>query len=225
MTERNAAASLVAQRLRVAYERHGLDTSLPTFASEFRSLFGGDEIHHLFEFFNKDADLPLSDVFRLCDAVKVPAAEIFDTGSERDHLQIYDYLGGSMANIFLPPGLMWDRQSVDSLFYFPLGSQVPQGFSLGDFLIFSRRVHIPNPGKVYLVENNQEVSARYCVQGPSAQILGFTRNPEDDTADVIYLDRDALAGDESNGFASVTGALLWRITASQSPEAVKPPTA
>lgn len=224
MTERSAAVSLVAQRLRVAYERHGLDTSHPSFASEFRSLFGGDEIHQLYEFFNKDADLPLSDVFRLCDAVKVPAAEIFDTGSERDHLQIYDYLGGSMANIFLPPGLMWDRQSVDSLFYFPLGNQDVPGFASGDFLIFTRMTLMPTPGRVYLVENNQEVTVRYCVQGPSPQLLGFSRNPDDPGADAIYLPREGLAGDASNGFATVTGALVWRIT-SQAPAATKPPPA
>lgn len=211
MTERSTAATRVAQRLKMAYERHGLDTSHPSFATEFRSLFGGDVIHQLYEFFNRDADLPLSDVFRLCDAVKVPTSEIFDTSDDRDHLQIYDYLGGSMVNIFLPPGLMWDRQSVDSLFYYPL-DQEARGFTKGDFLIFTRMTLSPTPGRVYLVENNESVAVRYCVAGPAQDVLGFSRDPEGG-GDAIFLPRQTLAGDRGNGFASVTGALVWRITA------------
>lgn len=212
----------MARRLRSALERHGLDTSLPNFAQEFRSVFAGEEIQHLYDFFNRNVDLPLSDVFRLCDAIKLPAAEIFDTSEDREHLQIYDYLGGSMVNVFLPPGLIWDRQAVDSLFYYPLGGQpVPPGFSAGDFLIFSRMTLNPTPGRVYLVENNQAHTVRYCVAGPTSDFLGFTPNPAEVGSETIFLRRPDFTGDQSNGFASVTGSLVWRVTGAPP----SPPTA
>jgi hypothetical protein len=218
MNPRSQATSLVAERLRAAYLRHGLDTSQPSFASEFRSVFGA-EIEHLDEFFNRNGDLPLSDVFRLCEAVKVPASEILNTAADQEHLQIYDYLGGASVNVFLPPGLMWDRASVDSLFYYPLGDKHVQGFTKGDFLVFTRITLAPTVGRVYLLESNEAVSVRYCVPTASADTIGFSAQPEDKSGDMIELPKQTLSGDASNGFAAVTGALVWRISSGKPPAA------
>jgi hypothetical protein len=211
MKVRSQAATLVVERLHSAYLRHGVDTSQASFASEFKRLFGA-EIAHLDEFFNRNGDLPLSDVLKLCDAVKVPPSEILSTINDQEHLQIYDYLGGSLVNVFLPPGLIWDRASVDSLFYYPLGdNEVVEGFSRGDFLVFTRMTLAPTVGRVYLLENNQEKMLRYCVAS-SNSVCRFSPDPQGADGSIIELAKPALTGDAATGFAAVTGALVWRIS-------------
>ena len=214
---RSAEVSLVAARLRNAYNRFGLDTSTPRLASEFKSLFG-TEIPHLQEFFEKDADLPLGDVLKLCELLNLPASEILAGTRDQEHLQIFDYLGGGAFHVVLPPGLIWDRNSADSLFYILVEDDRTEGFWVGDLLVCMRVTLNPQSGCHYLIEDDRSVRVLHCVHVKDRGMVGFSRFKDDKREPELVLPADQGLAKSVEGVAVLRGRVVWRLSQMPSPE-------
>lgn len=206
---RSDEVSTVAHRLRQAFVRHGLDSETPSFAREFRSIFQAD-IPLLTEFLNDDVDLPLGEVLRLCHLLNLPVAQVLDAGRADEHLEVFSYEGGAAAHVILPPGLMWDRSHAESLFYWFVENSLTSGLRPGEMLVATRLTVKPEPGVLYLIEDDQEVRPMYCRAVDERGMVGFSRDPDSSTPELVMPEAKGL-GITAQGMAAITGRVLWRL--------------
>lgn len=216
---RNPTVTTVAQRLRQAFVRQGLDSGKKGFALEFKSVFG-EEIPHLASFFNDDGDLPFSDVLRLCQLLDIPLAEMLADQETGDYLQIVSYEGGNAAHVVLPRGLVLSRNDMDELVYWFVSDNLTTGLRQGDVLVCSRITVPLEPGSLYLVEDFDQVRPLYCTaDSATTGLTGFARGP-DGPAEITLPRSTGLAPQPSDG-AVVTGRVLWNISACPPPKGKK----
>ncbi|MGH8435373.1 MAG: hypothetical protein ACRERX_13035 [Pseudomonas sp.] len=212
MQRHDESLALVVKKLRLAYLRHGFEVDNYSFELELRSRFG-DAAEAIKRFFDGSDDLPLGQVLRLCAVIGISPAQIVGEG-DRDHLQIYDYLGGNPANVFLPYGLYFDRSVLDdTLFYLTAVSDLCEGISPGDLLVMSRLTLGPQPGQTFLIESDSALMLRVCVD-PDGNFHHFARSPSsaDDGLITIPLGKQT-SSDETQGRPTLSGRLVWRIQA------------
>jgi hypothetical protein len=212
MPIQNAAVALVVQKLKNAYARHGFDVGNYAFQLELRNRFG-DSAEAIARFFDGSEDLPLGTVLHLCATIGICPSMILGDG-EREHLQIYDYLGGNPAHVMLPRGLLFERSLLsDSLFYLTAEGDLCEGIGAGDLLIMTRLTLDPQPGQTFLIESDSALMLRVCIQS-SGGFHRFTRHPDrfDDGLVTLPLGKQT-SPDKSQDRPTLTGRLAWRIEA------------
>lgn len=211
----NEQSRRISARLRQAYELHGFEPSSKSFAMEMSSLYG-DESSAIVGFFHDQCDLPLGTILRLCNAVAAPISQIFSNTDDRDHLQIYDYLGSNPCHVYLPRSLAWDRKLLrERLFYLPAPEDSCIGLLKDDLIVMTRRTTTPVIGEVFAIETESEILLRRCgeinTDQAAVRFVKFDGSPS--PQDFVFPIGKETTNNGANGIAVLTGRMVCSIHA------------